>query len=127
MPLELSRIEVTPFDEAPLMKNLKLFMGNHVLLEHPDGTFSLLAHMKQWSVRVKEGQHVARGDVLGGMGMSGDAFLVHLHYQLQSGPGFEDGLPAYFERVQVRTGSGWSAPFTGPVDSGDVVRAEASD
>ena len=62
-----------------------------------------------------------RGDVIGAMGMSGDAFLVHLHYQLQSGPECEEGLPAYFTNVQVKTGDGWSRAFNGPVDSGDVV------
>ena len=110
-----------PFDQAAIMQNLKLFLGNYVLLDHDNGEFSLFAHLKQGSVKVKSGQRVARGDVVGAMGMSGDAFLVHLHYQLQSGPGFEEGLPAYFENVRVRTGEGWSAPFNGPVDSGDVV------
>jgi hypothetical protein len=39
-------------------------------------------------------------------------------------PGFEEGLPAYFEQVRVRNGRGWSAPYDGPVDSGDVVEAK---
>jgi murein DD-endopeptidase MepM/ murein hydrolase activator NlpD len=110
-----------PFDQAAVMKNLKLFMGNYVLLDHGNGEYSLFAHLKQGSVRVSAGQRVARGEPIGAMGMSGDAFLVHLHYQLQSGPGFEEGLPAYFENVRVRTGAGWSAGYSGPVDSGDVV------
>ena len=110
-----------PFDQAAIMQNLKLFLGNYVLLDHGNGEFSLFAHLKQGSVTVKPGQRVARGDVVGAMGMSGDAFLVHLHYQLQSGPAFEEGLPAYFEGIRVRTGDGWSASFDGPVDSGDVV------
>ncbi len=112
-----------PFDQAALMKNLKLFLGNHVLIDHGNGEYSLYAHLKQGSVAVKPGQRVARGERIGGMGMSGDAFLVHLHYQLQSGPGFEEGLPAYFEGMRVRTGAGWSARFNGPVDSGQVVEA----
>lgn len=110
-----------PFDQAALMKNLKLFLGNHVLIDHGNGEYSLFAHLKQGSVRVTAGQRVARGEPIGAMGMSGDAFLVHLHYQLQSGPGFEEGLPAYFENVRVRTSNGWSPAYTGPVDSGDVV------
>ena len=114
-----------PFDQAAIMKNLKLFLGNYVLLDHGNGEFSLFAHLKQGSVRVTPGQRVARGEVIGAMGMSGDAFLVHLHYQLQAGPGFEEGLPAYFDDIRVRTGAGWSAPFDGPVDSGDMVEAMA--
>lgn len=114
-----------PFDQAALMQNLKLFLGNHVLVDHGNGEYSLYAHLKQGSVAVRPGQRVARGEQVGAMGMSGDAFLVHLHYQLQSGPDFEEGLPAYFEGMRVRTGAGWSAPFDGPVDSGMVVEAVA--
>ena len=114
-----------PFDQAAVMKNLKLFFGNYVLLDHGNGEYSMFAHLKQGSVRVVPGQRVARGQPIGAMGMSGDAFLVHLHYQLQSGPGFEEGLPAYFENVRLRTGAGWSAARTGPVDSGDVVETRS--
>jgi murein DD-endopeptidase MepM/ murein hydrolase activator NlpD len=110
-----------PFTEAEIMANLKLFLGNHVVVDHGNGEYSLFAHLKQGSVRVKPGQRVAAGDTLGAMGMSGDAFLVHLHYQLQSGPAFEEGLPAYFRSVRAKTGDGWSPVYTGPVDSGDVV------
>jgi len=106
------------------MNNLRLFLGNHVVLAHDDGTFSVLAHLKNGSVRVKPGQRVGRGDVIGGMGMSGDAFLVHLHYQHQRGPDFEEGLPAYFEHMRVRNGRGWTKAFDGPVDSGDIVEAQ---
>jgi hypothetical protein len=114
-----------PFTQEQIMANLKLFLGNHVVIDHGNGEYSLFAHMQQGSVRVRPGQRVAAGTQLGGMGMSGDAFLVHLHYQLQSGPGFEEGLPAYFHDIRVRNGEGWSPPFDGPVDSGDVVESVA--
>jgi murein DD-endopeptidase MepM/ murein hydrolase activator NlpD len=112
-----------PFTQEQIMANLKLFLGNHVVIDHGNGEYSLFAHLKQGSVRVKPGQRIAAGAQVGEMGMSGDAFLVHLHYQLQSGPDFEEGLPAYFRNVRVRTGDGWSAAFDGPVDSGDVVES----
>ena len=115
--------EPPPFDQASIMQDLTLFLGNHVVVDHGNGEFSLFAHLKQGSIAVKPGQKIARGEPLGAMGMSGDAFLVHLHYQLQSGPAFEEGLPATFEGVRVRNGDGWSAPYTGTIDSGDVVEA----
>ena len=112
-----------PFDQAAIMKNLKLFLGNYVVLDHGNGEYSLFAHLKQGSVSVKPGQRVARGAQIGAMGMSGDAFLVHLHYQLQSGVGLDkEGLPAIFNDVQFATGTGWSQPATSAVDSGDIVR-----
>lgn len=112
-----------PFDRAAVMDNLKLLLGNYVVLDHGNGEYSVFAHLRQGSVAVKVGQRVARGSAIGAMGMSGDAFLVHLHYQLQSGLGFDrEGLPAIFEGVQFATGEGWSAARTSTVDSGDIVR-----
>lgn len=112
------------FDRAAVMQNLKLLLGNYVVIDHGNGEFSLFAHLKQGSVQVKAGQRVARGAPIGAMGMSGDAFLVHLHYQLQSGNGFQhEGLPAIFEGVQFATGDGWSPARTSAVDSGDIVRS----
>lgn len=112
-----------PFDREAIMRNLKLFLGNYVVIDHGKGEYSLFAHLQQGSVRVKPGQRVARGEPVGAMGMSGDAFLVHLHYQLQSDSGFGEGLPAVFEGVRFATGDGWTAPTTSTVDSGDLVSA----
>lgn len=112
-----------PFDREALMKNVRLLFGNHVVIDHGDGRYSLFAHLQRGSVRVHTGQRVVAGDLLGGVGMSGDASLVHLHYQVQSGPGFEEGLPAYFDRLRLRTRRG-DVRFTGPVDSGDLVERE---
>lgn len=112
-----------PFDQAAIMKNLKLFLGNYVIIDHGNGEYSLFAHLKQGSVQVKPGQRVVRGEPIGAMGMSGDAFLVHLHYQLQSSAGFDEGLPAVFENVAFASGEDWSKPRASAVDSGDVVRA----
>jgi murein DD-endopeptidase MepM/ murein hydrolase activator NlpD len=110
------------FTQEQIMQDLTLFLGNYVVIDHGNGEYSVFAHLKEGSVRVREGQRVRAGDAIGAMGMSGDAFLVHLHYQLQSGPKFEEGLPAYFTNVRVKTGDGWSPQYTGPVDSGDVAR-----
>jgi hypothetical protein len=114
-----------PFDQAAIMRNLKLFLGNYAIIDHGNGEFSLFAHMKQGSVKVRPGQHVARGEPIGAMGMSGDAFLVHLHYQMQSDRGFGAGLPAVFEDVRFATGDGWTAPAASTVDSGDLVTSAA--
>lgn len=116
-----------PFDQAAIMKNLKLFLGNYVILDHGNDEYSLFAHLQQGSVAVKPGQRVARGTRIGGMGMSGDAFLVHLHYQLQSGEGLDkEGLPAIFDNVQFAKGEGWTPSATSAVDSGDIVQSAAA-
>lgn len=75
--------------------------GNHVVIDHGNGEFSLLAHFQAGSVLVKLGDHVIQGQPLGKLGSSGDTNTPHLHYQLQSGPDivWSDGLPATFGNI----------------------------
>jgi hypothetical protein len=61
--------------------------GNHVILDLGDGRFALYAHLKPGSVRVQPGQRVARGDVLGLVGSSGNSSEPHLHFHVMDGPG----------------------------------------
>lgn len=55
--------------------------GWMVLIQHSDELQTLYAHLNQ--IKVKEGQRVDRGDILGGMGRSGNATGVHLHYEVR--------------------------------------------
>jgi murein DD-endopeptidase MepM/ murein hydrolase activator NlpD len=79
--------------------------GNLVVIDHGDGEFSMIAHMQKGSVRVKVGDRVAQGQVIGLLGNSGDTSGPHVHYQLQSGPDWErsDALPFHFTNVQRLT------------------------
>ncbi len=78
--------------------------GNHVLLDHGNNEYSSLGHMQHGSVRVKTGDRVKQGEVLGHIGSAGDSQLPHLHYQLQTSgePAYlADGLPSRFENVSL--------------------------
>jgi len=57
-------------------------LGNHVLLEHADGTRTYYGHMKTWSVAVTPGQEVHCGDQLGQVGSSGLSTGNHVHFQV---------------------------------------------
>jgi len=57
--------------------------GNGVVIRHSESLETLYAHMER--VDVKVGQHVQRGDILGGMGRTGNATGVHLHYEVRQG------------------------------------------
>ena len=116
-----SKDKPVPMAFEDVIKNLKRIFGNYVLIDHGNGEFSMLAHMKQGSVGVAAGDAVKRGQKIGEMGMSGDAFLVHLHYQLQSDAKFGEGLPSYFDGVKLLHGARWITPPDGQIDSGDVV------
>ena len=78
--------------------------GNSVVIDHGNGEFSLVAHMQRGSVRVRVGERVTRGQVIGLLGNSGNATGPHVHYQLQSGPdpATADGLPVEFSNLKGR-------------------------
>ena len=59
--------------------------GNHVLLNHGNNEYGSLGHMQHGSVRVRTGDRVKRGDVVGLAGSAGDSELPHLRYQLTDG------------------------------------------
>ena len=59
--------------------------GNGVVLEHGDGWVTQYCHLRRGSVRVGRGQTVARGAVLGEVGLSGFAEFAHVHFEVRNG------------------------------------------
>lgn len=53
--------------------------GNHVVIQHPDGYYSYYMHMVS-APSVGVGSSVSAGQVLGGMGTTGNSTGVHLHF-----------------------------------------------
>ncbi|XID92926.1 M23 family metallopeptidase [Paenibacillaceae bacterium WGS1546] len=56
--------------------------GNLVVLDHGNGEYSFLAHLKEGSVRVKAGDRVNKGDPVGLIGNSGNSSEPHLHFHI---------------------------------------------
>lgn len=78
-------------DNMPGSMNQYSALGNAVLIRHREHEVSVLAHLKQGSVRVKVGDMVKRGDAIGLCGNSGNSSEPHLHYHLQNTPVIQDG------------------------------------
>jgi hypothetical protein len=96
-------------------------MGNHVVIDHGNGTFSRLFHMRRGSARVRVGDRLTQGQVIGEVGFSGSVYTIHLHYEVGTGPGPDvDGLPAYFRGFRRVLGSR-TVPDSGPIDTGEIV------
>lgn len=58
--------------------------GNYVKLRHSDGYYTLYAHMAYNTVKVKVGNKVKKGQVLGYMGNTGYSFGGHLHFEVRT-------------------------------------------
>lgn len=54
--------------------------GNGVIIDHGNGWQTQYCHMKQGSLRVHPGEHVASGQALGSVGQTGLAAFAHLHF-----------------------------------------------
>lgn len=77
--------------------------GNFVVIDHGQGEFSFLAHLRKGSVAVSEGESVDAGDQVGVCGNSGNSSEPHLHYHLQTSAEFGagQGLPAQFQAYRA--------------------------
>ena len=80
-------------DNAPGEVDTKNNWGNFILIRLQSGLHVLLAHLRQNSVKVKEGDHVKPGDVLAACGNSGRSPQPHLHLQVQQEAGL--GSPTH--------------------------------
>jgi len=104
-----------------LAKSYKAVIGNYVILQHAGGEYSTYAHLKQGSVRVKAGDKVTRGQVIGQVGHTGNTTEPHLHFQLTDGPDpmYSRGIPIVFKNTVVE-GLGFEGR---PLQAGWIVTA----
>lgn len=77
--------------------------GNFVVLRIAPGVYAHYAHLRAGSVRVRPGQRVRRGMVIGRLGQTGSAGAPHLHFHVSDRPGFErsEGLPFVIDRFTL--------------------------
>jgi urea transporter/murein DD-endopeptidase MepM/ murein hydrolase activator NlpD len=66
--------------------NLKDNWGNTIIIEHKEGLYSKVSHLKKASAKVKAGDEVKQGDIMALCGTSGRSPEPHLHFQVQETP-----------------------------------------
>ena len=59
--------------------------GNHVMIEHQDGNYTIYAHLYEDSITVKEGDSVIAGEVIAKVGSTGNSTGPHLHFEVRVG------------------------------------------
>ena len=82
--------------------------GNTVTIDLGGGQFAYYLHMQPGSVRVKAGERVRRGQLMGRVGCSGDAREPHLHFEVtdSSKLGAGEGLPYLIDKYSIMTENG---------------------
>jgi hypothetical protein len=90
-------------DNVPGSMNPLSALGNAVFIQHGKHEVSVLAHFKRGSIKVKAGDVVKKGRVLGLCGNSGNSSQPHIHYHLQNAVVIQDatGIKCFFAEVVV--------------------------
>jgi hypothetical protein len=83
-----------PLDEAD---------GNSVILDLGEQHYAVYAHMQPGTIRVRVGQRVVAGQLIGLVGNSGNSVAPHLHFQVNDQPSSlaSNGLPYEIKEFQV--------------------------
>lgn len=113
-------------ENVPGSMNPYSALGNAVFIQHREHEVSVLAHLKLGSIRVKVGDRIKEGQVIGLCGNSGNSSEPHLHYHLQNTPVIQDGtgIKCHFRTVVVtRDGKAEPRQNYSPI-RGDVVASE---
>lgn len=90
-------------DNPPGIRNLMYVPGNTVILKTVVHEYVVVAHLKQFSIQVSQGDHIRQGHILGLCGNSGNSPEPHLHFHIQN---MEDmtratGVKCFFEKIYV--------------------------
>jgi Peptidase family M23 len=123
-----NRPEVPPGESPlgnPTVRKPVDFGGNTVVIRVRRGIYAAYAHMQPGSVRVRRGQQVRRGQVIGRLGNSGNTSAPHLHFGIQDGPDIltSNSLPFEVDRYRLL---GMAGPDSTPtaVTIGGTPRSE---
>lgn len=114
--------------------------GNGVLLRHGDGWETQLCHLRPGSVRVRPGQDVAAGAVMGEVGLSGQSEFPHVHLTLRRAGKAHDpftgaalgascgqaGRPLWAQPVDYQAGAVYAVGFRDHVPAGAALKADAA-
>ncbi len=90
---------------SPTGLSLDQYGGNHIVQDIGDGNYAFYAHLKTGSVKVKPGDELTTGQVIGSLGNTGNSDAPHLHFHVMSTPDplASDGLPFVFSSFKVNS------------------------
>ncbi len=90
-------------DNKPGELNPIYIPGNTVIIKTAKNEYLFFAHFKQNSIKVKQGQKIKQGQLLGLCGNSGNSSEAHLHFHIQNVENMVSatGVKCYFDNLIV--------------------------
>ncbi|MGZ5379167.1 MAG: M23 family metallopeptidase, partial [Mycobacterium sp.] len=109
---------------SPTGLSLDQYAGNHIVQDLGDGNYALYAHIKTGAVKVKIGDRLTAGQVIGSIGNTGNTDAPHLHFHVMSTPDplRSNGLPFVF--TEFRLDSRITDPSADTLLNGDPAQME---
>ncbi|OMC30601.1 peptidase M23 [Mycobacterium sp. GA-1841] len=88
---------------TPKGLTLAQYGGNHIVQDIGDGNYAFYAHLQPNSLKVKPGDTLSSGQVIGALGNSGNSDAPHLHFHVMDGPDplASNGLPFTFKSFRL--------------------------
>ncbi len=75
-----------------VQSSVKQDNGQFITIDHHNGYYTMYAHLCNGCRYVKVGDHVEKGQVIGGMGMTGAASGIHVHFAIWYGFPYRGGV-----------------------------------
>ena len=87
--------------------------GNSIVLDLGKHQYALYAHLQPGSLRVRKGDHVKAGQVIGLVGNTGNSLAPHLHFHVMDSPSplASNGLPYEIRKFEVTGHTPGTAAF----------------
>ena len=97
--------------------------GNHIIIKHKHGEYSLIAHLLKDSFKVREGDIVKQGQILAKVGNSGNTNGPHIHFQIQDrlDSNTAVGIKINFKNIKIKK-NGHSIIFKSYLKHGYTVK-----
>jgi murein DD-endopeptidase MepM/ murein hydrolase activator NlpD len=88
-------------DNKPGIMNPIYAPGNSIIIKTEKNEFLFFAHFQQNSIKVRQGQKVIQGQLLGFCGNSGNSSEPHLHFHIQNEEDMNvaSGVKCFFDKI----------------------------
>ena len=121
---DISVILKNAFTFNPEKSGFSPVLGNYVIMEISENKFAFFAHFQNGSIKVKIGDNVKRGEILGKVGHSGNSTAPHLHFHIMDSVDFlkAKGIPCVFEKYELFKENNWHTVNNGIPSDKDLIR-----